>query len=360
MLAYHDPDPKAFLDFLAQNRSDVSAHIHPAVIVQSEVIKRLDVDDILGARTVLNDNRGALGEEIAGSLQARMDASESDNPLPLLEARYAETGAIDDLRYLVGISWSRKEYQRASKYARTWFEAAPTVRAAELLVNSLSKCGRGQEVLAFLEAHPHLVDLSAELLEARAWHRFYAGQMSSAEEDLARLKVSRDDFNDISLAVSISVETGDWARAMALVEEEYQKRSKVPLIRLHQAATLAVSIGSERASELIKSLADHDEATADTKAQAYFLATRMGLDQKAGEWKVLLASWLETAIAASKEGVGPLQEATFEDMIEFAKKDRERRSYLFERLSKGEAPLSIVAQALNASILHFFYYRSYR
>lgn len=207
-LAYRDPDPNVLLRFLADHRGAVDNALMRSQVTNFEIAKLAELGRIADAKALLEQEREDLGQEIYGSLSTRLAAIATRKPFPLLERRYKESKSVEDLEYLVRNAASRRDHKIVARYAESWFEACPSVEAAEMLTASWSRTGRGPAVLSFLEKRPSLVAGSQELLEVRAWHRFYAGRLDEAMGDVTLLRAQRDNVEDVSLAVTLAVESG--------------------------------------------------------------------------------------------------------------------------------------------------------
>lgn len=176
-----DVTHREFLTFVESNRARL-AEVLPDNLLAAIRIETLKEDgQIERARSILAED-ASLDDVDRMRLAAMIDAHVGADPRQRLEEAYAETGSIIDLQNLINCLKDADDRDALLPLLEELVLQKKTVANAKNLVSCLADRPffDYSRIIEFLDAHSDLVAQSAELLSARAWALFQAGQLSAA------------------------------------------------------------------------------------------------------------------------------------------------------------------------------------
>ena len=280
-------------------------------------------------------------------MEVALHTAGGGDPREHLEALYAESNELIDLRNLIGYLKTQEDWTKAELLVRELFAREPTLDNAYEVVGLLSRPPTDHpSVVAFLEANTAIVAQSEDMKSALAWGLFHAGRVGESRAINDELLSARTQRNDLSLDVNIAVTTGDWERLASIVDREWSRRTEHGAEVLMMLARLASQGGqsSVRAAKLAKLATEKSPEDPHVLIAAHGIHVELGRDGDADP------QWLARALEHSSEA-GPIWAADFEKVVnDWMPRMRERNEDIERKLLDGALPIMLAAGAMNTPV----------
>ena len=253
------------------------------------------------------------------------------------EEHYAADPSLENLLNLIQAIEAERDFASLRSYAEQLFGVAPNAENAKRVVRCLEAAATDEELVSFLDTNDGMVRADPNLTAVKAWALFRLGSLAAAHTLNEELLRKRRAAGDLSLAVNIALQTGDWERLPALVESGWAEKDTLPAEMLLLLARVAGESHPNRALDL----AGHCVATAPENPSvllaAYELAVHLGREDETAHW------WLNRAAELSGEK-GPVQRFTLRQMIyDMMPAMEERRRAVEQALAENRIPLTAYA-----------------
>ncbi|WP_330109826.1 hypothetical protein [Methylophaga thalassica] len=340
----------AMVEYIASYRHQIERTVNPIVVsmLEIEALARSGlVDD---AEQLLQKIQGLGGTEAEiNNLQNIIESAKGKDPVELAIRQYQQSKAISDLAYLVNLLEKENLGDRYYSYCHELFERTGQESDAIRVCNAASSLGKFSEIHQFLSDRMELVKISEGLQAHWAWCLFRKGDLSSAYEQIARLKQSKSQLPDLKiLEINLSIFGGDWESLSIFVEDSWNSREELNANDLLQAAQLAKAVSPRRARQIVEFCTGKYTEDPQVLAASYFTAAMMGWEDNQES-----SQWLNKAMALSN-GDGPLHRASFEDLKEMMSEDREKNERVYKAYLDSDAPIYTVASLLNKTMSDFY------
>ena len=344
---------REFLTFLDAHRARLS-EVMPDNLLKSIRIQMLVADDQTErARTLLAEHT-SLDDVERMRLAAIIDAHTGADPRQRLEDAYRKTGNIIDLQNLIRCLKDADDREALLPLLEELLSQQKTVANVKNLVACLADrpffdYGR---IIQFLDSYSDLVAQSAELISARAWALFHAGQLSSAKEVNQQRSTGPDAADALILDINIALASGDWEHLVTIVEREWPRRHEHDAKILVSLGHLAGRQGGspDRALALARLAANKAPDNADVLMATYQLHFQLGRDEDADP------NWLGRALELSSADEGPVWSADFRTVVtDWMPKRREQLLEIEQKWIAGEIPTGIAASLFNAPLARVFH-----
>lgn len=274
-----------------------------------------------------------------------IDEARSRDPVEIQRKRFKEKSLISDLIILIGKLEAENKWDEVCEYAQILLEKNRRKEHAEKLANALNKARRNEQLVEFIKANQGFLKQSNKL---QMLYCFALYRQGSLVESHSRLKEMDHDPNDADyrqLRIELAVSMGDWSALSGIVSDEFSKKDERSAEDLMYISEIAVNLNLPGAKELTTAMAEKEDATAEVLSKAYLLASSSGWENDKSAQK-----WLGKAVELSGED-GPVLSFSLKDVLD---RESEWGSYgpeIWQRLVRGEIPMSIAAKFLNMSLL---------
>jgi len=281
-------------------------------------------------------------------LQAILLGARGEATSPRMRAIWEESGETTDLRNLCAALVREERWPALGDAAAALAERTRAEGDLVWACQAYVKAGMSPRALEVMAAFPAEMAASAALRQRQAGLLIEQGRFADARSILEGLMSDpeRDEPEDERLLLTLGIECGDWEVANAYVERLWARREHRSPRHLVEAAALAFDRGLEaRARELASAATAKETTDARTFFTAWMIAHAADREL---DWPEA-ALWFERASALSGPS-GPLQTASREQVAEFLPAQAQQRSDTASRLQRAEAPLFVVAEALQAPL----------
>lgn len=271
--------------------------------------------------------------------------SEGEDPVEARKAQYHLSQSLCDLEPLVHALEKKGDWEGACNYCGILFDKTHSLRDAERYVNALSNAHKTEDVIKFVSKKNEFLEQSPNIHLDYCWALYEEGRLLETSDELVKLGSAKETLNYRALFVNLCIAMGDWKSLSTYVAEEYQNKDKRSAHELMSAARLAFDVDSPHAKELLFAAANKGKDDAGVLAIAYGVASSAGWEDSEE-----VTQWLHKASELSGDE-GPVQRVTLNDLYE-RKQDWDRHeSDTWKTFSKGGAPIFMVAQYLNRSLI---------
>ena len=344
---------REFLTFVESHRARL-AEVMPDNLLAAIRIETLKKDNQIERARILLTEDTSLDDVDRMRLAAMIDVHTGADPRQRLEEAYRESGNIIDLQNLIHCLKDADDREALLPLLEELVSQQKTVANAKNLVSCLADRPffDYSRIIQFLDSHSDLVAQSAELVSARAWALFQAGQLSAAREVNQQLLRGPDAADALVLDINITLAAGDWEQLVTIVEREWPRRHEHNPEILVSLAYLAGRQGGspDRALALARLAADKAPDNADILMATYQLHFQFGRDEDADP------NWLGRAFELSSADEGPVWSADFRTVVtDWMPKRREQLLEIEQKWVAGEIPTGIAASLFNAPLARVFH-----
>lgn len=340
--------PRAAADYLEKHRAVLIKFLNPVLVASIEIQLLVKCGQIQLAQDRLDALPQESDQSVLARLQRIISEAEGTDPIISREQLFKQSDSFTDLANLVELLQDRNEWPRLVTYGHIFFARSHELKGCLLLARALYEVGDFEGVTSLLSANPEFLTLSDSLLSLFAWSLYWLGDLKRASDNLNTLKQKRDDENDRSLTLNLAITSGDWNSLNILVEMEWDRRENRTAEELLRAGQLAQQLGSSRAKQLVEEAAAKGRDDAAILLGSYSAAVSGGWEDSSD-----VHQWLATAAVLSGTD-GPVQQMSIKDMMDRQPDWQRREAKLWEMLQKGEAPIFVIADLLNRTLVDFF------
>jgi tetratricopeptide (TPR) repeat protein len=261
-----------------------------------------------------------------------------------LEALFKQTKDADVLLDCCRFKARAKDWEFIADHATELVRLVNTEGALRLAVQGAFESHRPQLCLDLLEQNKHFLlneELSADLrrLKMECYRRL--GRLSAAIAEAERLLQQKQEFQHAADLFLVQRQKGDLS-ACAITARKFLEISDVPAAFLLNIIPTIRSEDPQLAKELWE-LARKRAASANTLAQAGFLAFVLGIDQKAND---LVAQFPDFAA----ESQGSLRAMSVEEAVQLFREARQQQTKLADQYERGNLPIHPIASQLRSSL----------
>ena len=300
------------------------------------------------ARAMVEKRRDTVDQTLAARMDAALASEAGTDPRESLEAVYKQTDELVDLKNLIGHLVTVRDREALHPLLLELFEREPKLEHAYEVVHWLGQPPADHSgILAFLEAHPLLVQENNDMKSALAWALFGVGRVAESRTINDELLADRYHPNDLVLDSSIAVATGDWERLPAIVNRAWPHRNELEADVLMMLAHLTSRAGesAERVIALARLAADKAPENPNLQVAAYGIHFELGRDSDADP------AWLTRALANSSAEGGPIWQTDLQQMVnDWLPQARDHGQKIDGMLMEGKLPLALAAGALNTPL----------
>ena len=344
---------RELLTFLESHRARL-AEVMPDNLLKAIRIETLVDDNQTERARILLAEDTSLDDVERIRLAAMIDAHTGADPRQRLEEAYRETGNIIDLVNLIRCLKDADDREALLPLLEELLSQQKTIANAKNLVACLADRPffDYSRIIQFLDSHSDLVAQSAELMSARAWALFQAGQLSAAREVNQQRSTGPGAADALVLDINIALASGDWEHLVTIVEREWPRRHEHDAKTLVYLAHLAGQQGGspDRALVLARLAANKAPNNATILMAAYHLHFQFGRDEDANP------SWLGRALELSSADEGPVWSADFRTVVtDWMPKRQEQLLEIEQKWIAGEIPTGIAASLFNAPLARVFH-----
>lgn len=202
-----------------------------------------------------------------------------EDPTKQAKDNYDASGKIEDLSNLILSLEKAQRLAELTPYALEMFKRERNVVNALCYVKCMrSAITQDEDIAHFLDSCIDLVKKDPELMSVQAWALFHLGELKKSEEINNQLLNLRNNINDLSLDIYLSVRTGEWEKLPATLEREWNRRGELPVALLLDLARLTSFSARERALQLVSECTEREPDNPRSLLQAYSVAIAMAQD----------------------------------------------------------------------------------
>ena len=352
LLAEQSMSPHDLVSYLEQNKTRLS-EVRPLAVVITIYIDALVKDgQTEKARTLIEAHATDLGEVHSNRLHVMIDIHEGKEPHKPLESLYHQTKEFFDLKNLVAYLKTKNDHAVLQPLLRDLFDRERTVENAQDLVKCLAvpPSSDYEAIIKFAEENPDILERSDDLKGIQAWALFQMGRIQESKEINDELLSKRTNPDDLYLDINITLVSGDWERAAAIIEREWQKRrlrDPEALMYLAQFAGQQRQ-APDRALQLAQLVAERAPDDPQMLMAAHWLYVQFGREDEADP------DWLKRASELSSPDQGPLWPVKPQDVVtEWLPARRDHLREVEQKWLDGEMPTSVAAGRFNMPLVHF-------
>ena len=352
LLAEQSMSPHDLVSYLEQNKTRLS-EVRPLAVVITIYIDALVKDDQTEkARTLIEAHATDLGEVHSNRLHVMIDIHEGKEPHKPLESLYHQTKEFFDLKNLVAYLKTENDHAALQPLLRDLFDRERTVENAQDLIKCLAAPPSSDygAIIKFVEENPDILERSDDLKGIQAWALFQTGRLQESKDINDELLSKRTNPDDLYLDINITLVSGDWERAAAIIDREWPRRNSHDPEALMYLAQFA---GQQRqapdhALRLAQLAAEKAPDDPRMLMAAHWLYVQLGREDEADP------DWLKRASELSSPDQGPLWSIEIRDVVtEWLPARREHLREVERKWLDGEIPTSVAAGRFNMPLAHF-------
>ena len=353
-LVFVQKTPGAAANYIARHQDTLADYVDKKHMqfVQIELLSKAgQLEQAKKCLDILLEDGLSEGQE--RRLRGIIAEAEGTNPVEARKEQFRETDSLHDLEILVHELEIRDDWDSLSEYGRILFERTHALSDGERLATALHNTQEYEPLAEFLESNKTLLEQSKQLQQLHCLSLYHEGALLEARSKLAELGDDWDDPNYRTLQINLGISLGDWNSVSAFVANECKKKDKRNAQELIGTAQLAVGLDSiSHAKELIFAAVEKGKDDADVLGTAYFLATKAGWEDKE------VSQWMHKAATISGDD-GPIGKMTLRDLLDRKPEWDQRTSEISQRLTRGELPMFLAAQAFNTSLCDLMFLRAW-
>ena len=334
--------------YIARYYDELVCHLNKEM-VQSVWIGTLAhaglLDEANESLDMLAREKGLSNDEKA-HLQKIITEAGDTAPVKSRKEQFKKTDSLGDLARLVGELEAKNDWSGVCEYGEILFARTSALLDAERLARALNNAQKSKRLLEFLKSNETLVAQSKTLQIIFCWSLYYEGMLLKAYSELGKLDSDWNNPYYRELQIVLAISMGDWHFLSGFVANELVEKDNRSAQELIYAAKLAVHLDLLPAKELIFAAADKANNDANVFAEAYFLASKTGLENSAE-----VSQWINKAAELSGES-GPIKKMALEDILDQQPEWRRQESEIQKMLISGELPMLTAVRCLNKSLIH--------
>ena len=343
MVVNHE-SPKKAVEYIVQHFGELCKHLHRNAIWTTKVKLLLRAGRAEEAgRSLKQMVAEGMPENQRSRIQGMIDEVQGSDPVDLRRRQYEVTAELDDLFALTAALEAKEHWNDLCAYARELFKETKSLKAAEQLALGLLNSYRSSELRVFLNAHSDLVGQSKQLGLVYSWALYQEGEIVQARAQLSKSGADTNDADYRSLWMALGIALGDWRMLAEVVADQFENRADRSGSELIAVAELAVHLGFPQGRELVLAAVDKTKEDPEVLLRAASLAIEC-------DWEdVHPGTWLERAATMSGDE-GPVWQLDIPQLIERRKEWDRRALEIWRLVNKGDAPMSVAAEAVGKSL----------
>ena len=354
LLVEESKTPREIVNYLQQYKerlSEVISHDSIAILHIEALTKDGQTEK---ARVLLEEQAAVLGEDVSNRLVVLIDKVEGIDPRPQLESIYEETGELIDLKNLISHLKEVDDRVALLPLLKELFKYEKSIENAHDYVACLSNAPyfNHAEIIKFLDDHPEIVELSNDLISAKAWSLFHGGEYQQSKDVNDSLLTRRINQNDVALDINIAVAAGEWERFSTIVDREWARRNLHTPEMLMGLAQLASQEdqNANRALQLSKLASEKAPDNPRILMAAYMLHNQIGSEDEADP------NWLAHAAEYSSSSEGPVWSVDLRSLVnEWGPERQDRFRAIEKNLLDGDITIGMAASVFNSPLTSFFF-----
>ena len=348
LLAGQHMDPRELLSYLEEHKTRLIGVMPLALLVSMHVDAFVRTGQMEKARELVTEQKSNLDEVHSRRLKVLIDTSAGNDPRKQLEEQYGRSNSLIDLKNLVGHLKSVEDHPVLRSLTRRLFDLEPTIGHAVDVVACLNGLDEPSSVIQFLDENPIIAGQSDDLKQAKAWALFLVNRFQESKQINDELRNRRENRVDLQLDVRLAISSGDWERAVTIVDQEWSRRgSHTPemLLILGEAAAQQGQ-NPDRALDFAKLAAEKAQDDPRVLANAWILHCRLGREEEANP------AWFMRASELSSADEGPVWKISLREIVtDWLPKRLEYVREVRRQCFSGEIPISVTAGILNQSLV---------
>lgn len=340
--------PEELLTYLEKNSERLAEVLPVRTTAELQVVALARTEKFSLARERIDRFSAHLSEEDRDVLHHIVKLHEGDaidDPTVIFE----KTQEYQHLRNLLQHLANTKQWAVMVPYATKMFEWRRSADTLAGLVRCLQETKAAPEdILYLLDKNPDLLSEfsgdHAQLRLAKAFCLFQMGDLAGARKTNKELLGGDAEPNATQLDLHITLRTGAWESFPAIADRVSGNISNLPIHLVFQLAQTVADRDKVRAFSFLVGLADEHPDNGHVQANAYFLATQLGMEDRAGEW-------LRRAIEISEgSGEGPMTSESLAELADKMPQRAERNRTINREYMIGKFPIHAFAGLVGMTI----------
>jgi tetratricopeptide (TPR) repeat protein len=335
-LCRHTRSKAEVVSFIEQERGNLGSFVTAAGYWFLLVAALIDAGQFDRAEEVLNENRGAFGEDY-DRVRDQIRRRRGEEVLTSFEERFLKTGADVDLITLCDDLLSGNDLDKLRRYSLELFRRQRNRHNAHRVCDVLSRMDRYRDLVEFLGTAEDLVAMDDDLVSSKAWGLFHIGRLVESKSINDWLQKTRDNRNDAGLELNLAVAMGTWEDFPKILAREWAERDdRAPRHLLH-LAKMAADVDKDRAIELAREAARMEPCDPEILVAAGDLAYRVGRDEEA-------MPWIAEAARLSTPEDGLVKTGRLREVIDIVVAGADRTREVQEAFSAARVPLHMAVR----------------
>lgn len=296
------------------------------------------------AEGVLKAKQAELYPDDIPRFQLMIQHCRGEDPTKQAKDNYDATGKIEDLSNLIISFEKAQRWAELTPYALEMFERERNVTNILRYVKCLRRTiAQDEDIVRFLDRCNDLVKKEPELMSAQAWALFHLGELEKSNKINSQLLNFRNNINDLSLDIHLTVRLGDWEKLPVILEREWNRRDELPVALLLDLARLTVFSARERALQLVSECTERKPDNPRSLLQAYSVAIAMAQDD-------IAMPLLNRARQFSKGEDNFIKSLSIREMVEFMQDSAAGWRKKNELFRNGSIPIHWAAHIFNVPL----------
>lgn len=296
------------------------------------------------AEEVLKAKQAELYSDDIPRFRLMIQHCRGEDPTKQAKDNYEATGKIEDLSNLILSLEKARRLAELTPYALEMFNRERNVANALRYVKCLrSAITQDEDIVYFLDSCSDLVKKEPELMSAQAWALFHLGELEKSNKINSQLLNLRNNINDLSLDIYLTVRMGDWEKLPAILNREWNRRDELPVALLLDLARLTVFSARERALQLVSECTKREPDNPRSLLQAYSVAIAMAQDD-------IAMPLLNRARQFSKGEDNFIKSLSTREMVEFMQDSAAGWRKKNELFRNGSIPIHWAAHIFNVPL----------
>ena len=293
------------------------------------------------AEEVLKAKQAELYPDDIPRFQLMIQHCRGEDPTKQAKNNYDASGKIEDLSNFIISLEKAQRWAELIPYSLEMFKRERNVANALRYVKCLQRTiAQDEDIVRFLDSCTDLVKKESELMSALGWALFHLGELEKSNKINSQLLNLRNNINDLSLDIYLTIRMGDWEKLPAILDREWHRRGELPVTLLLDLARLTSFSARERALQLVDECAEREPDNPHSLLQAYSVAIAMARDD-------IAMPLFNRAAQFSKEENDFIKSFSTREAIEFMKDSANGWRKKNELFSSGSIPIHWAAHILN-------------
>ena len=291
----------------------------------------------------------AREEGLSGSDESRMcriiSEIDGSDTLEVRLLQFEESNNLHDLSLLIEALCLNAEWLRACDFADELFRRTLSLEDGERLCQILFNAQRSDRIVDIFCRKTEIREQSIPIQISYCWALFSEGDLITSQSEIRKCETEKDNPSYRALLLKLAIGLGNWTAIPALLTREFENRESCTSQELLLAAHIGLRAGSPHVKDFLISATSKANGDARVFASAYFIAANAGWESEAE-----IANWIHAAAELSDE-TGPIQRATFKDIVEMRPDWERLQRDVSSMLTTGDIPFYLAANQTGKSLL---------